>query len=211
MATATQYRKVQSQVWNKEIDWNSDTIYAALLTASYTPNLDTDDYWNDISANEVANGNGYTTNGQLLTGCTITYTPANSWATTWVANTAYAADYVVRPTTGNGYLYRVKSAGTSHASVEPTWPTTIGGEVTDSGVTWECAGKGVTVLDANDPSWTSSNITARYIAIVDRSPGTDATRPLIALIDQGAAVTTVNGTWAATFDAQGILMWFAAK
>lgn len=211
MATTYQYRKALAAFLNKEADWNSDNIYAALLTSSYTPNYDTHDYFDDVVANEVANGNGYTTNGVLLTSCTITYTAANSWGTTWAAATAYAAGYVVRPTSGNGYLYRVKSAGTSHASTEPTWPTTVGGEVTDNGVTWECAGMGVTVLDADNPSWSSSNISARYVAIYDRSPGSDAARPLIALVDQGATATSVNGTWGATFDSQGLLLFFAAK
>jgi len=210
MATFYQYRKAIAAFLNKEADWNSDNIYAALLGAGYTPNLDTDDYWNDISANEIANGNGYTTNGQLLTGCTITYTPANSWGTAHATSTAFAANDVVRPSTGNGYLYRAKVAGTTAGSA-PTWPTTVGSEVTDGGVTWECVGTGVTVLDANDPSWSNSNITARYVAIVDRSPGSDATRPLIGLIDQGAAVTSVNAAWGVTFNAQGLMMFFAMQ
>lgn len=210
MATFYQYRKAIAAFLNKEADWNSDNIYAALLGAGYTPNLDTDDYWNDISANEIANGNGYTTNGQLLTGCTITYTPANSWGTAHATSTAFAANDVVRPSTGNGYLYRAKVAGTTAGSA-PTWPTTVGSEVTDGGVTWECVGTGVTVLDANDPSWSNSNITARYVAIVDRSSGSDATRPLIGLIDQGAAVTSVNAAWGVTFNAQGLMMFFAMQ
>lgn len=210
MANFYQYRKAIAAFLNKEADWDSDNIYAALLGAGYTPNLDTDDYWNDISANEIANGNGYTTNGQLLTDCTITYTPANSWATTWAATTAVALNDVIRPASGNGYLYRAKAAGTTGGSA-PTWPTTVGGEVTDGTVTWECVGTGVTVLDASDPAWASSNITARYVAIYDRSPGADTTRPLIGLIDQGAAVTSVNATWGVTFNAQGLMMFFAMQ
>lgn len=210
MATFSQYRQAVSKFLNKEIDWNSDNIYAVLLGAGYTPNLDTHAYLSDIVASEIANGNGYTTNGQLLTSCTITYTPANSWANTWAATTAFALNYIIRPATGNGFLYRAKAAGTTGASA-PTWPTTIGGEVSDGTVTWECVGMGDTVIDANDPSWPSSNITARYVALVDRSPGSDATRPLIGLIDQGAAVTSVNAAWGATFDTQGIMHFFAMQ
>lgn len=210
MATFSQYRQFVSKLLNKEIDFNTDTIYAALLGAGYTPNLDTHAYWSDVVASEIANGNGYTTNGQLLASCTITYTAANSWATTWAATTAFALNTVIRPATGNGFLYRAKAAGTT-AGTTPTWPTTLGGEVTDGTVTWECVGMGITVIDAADPAWTSSNITARYVAIYDRSPASDATRPLIGLIDQGAAVTSVNATWGVTFDAQGITNFFAMQ
>lgn len=206
MATTTQYRLFLSKFLNKEIDFNTDTIYAALVGAAYTPNYDTHAYWSDVVANEVT-GTGYTANGQLLSSCTITYTVANSWSTTWAASTAYALNDVVRPTAGNGFLYRVKAAGTS-SGVQPTWPTTPGGEVTDGGVTWECVGSGVTVIDCADPSWTGT-ITARYCVIYDRSPGSDATRPLIACIDQGAAVSSTSGAWTVTINAQGLINFFS--
>ena len=56
----------------------------------------------------------------------------------WVAATAYVAGDYVRPTTlakFTGYVYKCTTAGTSHASTEPTWPTTSGGTVTESGST----------------------------------------------------------------------------
>lgn len=210
MATTSQFRQMLAKFLNKEIDFNSDNIYAALLGAGYTPALDTHAYWSDVVASEIANGNGYVTNGQLLSSPIITYTAANSWASQWTGSTAYALNDVVRPTAGNGYLYRAKAAGTTSAS-QPTWPTTVGGEVTDGGVTWECVGMGVTVIDAADPSWTSATITARYVVIYDRSPASDATRPLICLIDQGSAVSSTNGTWSVAFNAQGLIMFFAAQ
>jgi hypothetical protein len=37
-----------------------------LVTASYTPSVTLHDTWSDVSANEVANGGGYTTHGKLL-------------------------------------------------------------------------------------------------------------------------------------------------
>lgn len=42
------------------------TVNLALVTSSYTPNRDTDDFRSDFTANEVANGNGYTTGGASL-------------------------------------------------------------------------------------------------------------------------------------------------
>lgn len=76
-----------------------------------------------ISANTTDGGVTWTTRGGI-----------------WVANTSYTTgDYVLK-TTANGRYYRAVTGGTSHATVEPTWPTTIGSEVVDGSVTWVCAG-----------------------------------------------------------------------
>lgn len=48
-------------------------LFLALVTDTYSPNLDTDDFWNDVVANELANGNGYVTNGFDVTGATFSY------------------------------------------------------------------------------------------------------------------------------------------
>lgn len=53
----------------------------------------------------------------------------------WTATTAYTtSDYVI-PTTANGRLYKCTTAGTSAGS-EPTWPTTVGGTVSDGTAVW---------------------------------------------------------------------------
>ncbi len=49
------------------IDMDSNAFRMVLVGAGYTPNQLTDDAWSDISANEVANGNGYATHGKLVT------------------------------------------------------------------------------------------------------------------------------------------------
>ena len=57
---------------------------------------------------------------------------------TWVANTAYALRDYVQPTSpNNNWTYRCITAGVSHATAEPTWPTTAGGTVIDGSVVWE--------------------------------------------------------------------------
>lgn len=56
--------------------------------------------------------------------------PAN-----WAANTAYQNGAGVTPTVSNGHWYQVVRAGTSHASVQPTWPTD-GTQITDGTVIW---------------------------------------------------------------------------
>lgn len=56
----------------------------------------------------------------------------------WAANTAYGLNDRKKPTVANGYHYVATAAGTSHATTEPTWPTTEGATVTDGTVTWRC-------------------------------------------------------------------------
>jgi len=57
-------------------------------------------------------------------------------ATAWVANTAYVLGETVKPTTDNNHIYECTTAGTSHATTEPTWTTTEGGTNSDGTVTW---------------------------------------------------------------------------
>lgn len=59
----------------------------------------------------------------------------------WVAATSYSLGDVVEPTTPNTRKYRCTTSGTSHASVEPTWPTgAIGDTVSDGTVIWTLVG-----------------------------------------------------------------------
>jgi len=55
------------------VDFVTDTIKIALITDAVAPNQDTHDYWNDLSANEIASGNGYTTGGYTLLSKALTY------------------------------------------------------------------------------------------------------------------------------------------
>lgn len=65
------YGKAVAKAFNKEIDWDSDTIKVALTTSSYAPNQDTHEYFSSVT-NEVS-GTGYTAGGATLTGKSITY------------------------------------------------------------------------------------------------------------------------------------------
>lgn len=187
--------------FNKEIDADSDTLKVMLCTSTYAPNLDTHDYKNDVT-NEIT-GTGYTATGVALTSVVIAYTAANSWATARANSTAYVAGQYVRPATGNGFLYQAAVGGTSAGSI-PTYPTVVGTTVTDGGVTWVCVGTGAFTLDAADASWATATFTARYAVIYDSTPATDATRPLIALIDFGADVSPVAAAFTLTWAVDGI-------
>jgi len=72
----------------------------------------------------------------------VGFTPAS-----WEDTTAYALGQKVTPTVLNGYVYEVTVAGTSHATTEPTWPTTIGNTVVDATVTWRAETTDATVAN----------------------------------------------------------------
>lgn len=48
------------------VDLDADTIKIALLTSSYTPSADNDDFFDDVSAYEIANSGTYTAGGATL-------------------------------------------------------------------------------------------------------------------------------------------------
>jgi len=63
--------------------------------------------------------------------------------TAWVADTATTLGDVVVPTAGleNGFRYEATAVAgdtKTHATTEPTWPTTVGDTVVDDQVTWTC-------------------------------------------------------------------------
>lgn len=64
-------------------------------------------------------------------------------------------------------------------------------------------------LDAADPSWPASTITARYLVFyVDT--GTDATSPLISYVDFGADTSSTNAAFTYQIPATGIAKLTAA-
>jgi len=71
--SAKWYGNALLKAFNKEIDWDTDTIKVALCTASYTPDQDAHDYFDDIT-NELSTANGYTAGGATLASKTIGYT-----------------------------------------------------------------------------------------------------------------------------------------
>lgn len=86
------------------IDLDTDDIYLALVTSSYTPSQDDDEDMADID-NEVANGNGYTTGGKQLT-VTVSKDNTNNrgkmtaTTLTWTSSTITARGAVVYKSTG---------------------------------------------------------------------------------------------------------------
>lgn len=81
---------------------------------------------------------------------------------------------------------------------------TAGGQALTSVTVAYNAGTNTLTLDAADPSWAASTITARYIVFYDSSPATDATRPLIAYDDFGSDQVSSSGTFTYQINASGI-------
>jgi hypothetical protein len=182
------------------VDLIDDTIKVLLVTAAYNFTPATHDFLDDITGEVV--GTGYATGGLTLAGKAVTATAANSWGTSWANSTVYAAQKVVRPTVGNGYVYMCVVDGTSGGS-EPTWPTTIGDTVTDGTTKWVCVGTRIVQFTASNPSWPTSSITARG-AVIYKSTGVAGTSPLIRYVDFGSNFTSTNGTFQVTWAADGV-------
>jgi hypothetical protein len=131
------YGQFLAKALNKEVDWDSDTIKVALLTSSYTPNQDTHDYFDDVSAYEVS-GTGYTAGGQTLGSKTVTYDSANNVIvldaadTTWSSSTITARYAVVYDDSGAtaaskaliGYVDFSSDQSSTNGNFTITWDAT---------------------------------------------------------------------------------------
>lgn len=86
------------------LNLTSDTIKVALVTSSYTPNIDTHVFFSDVT-NEVT-GTGYVAGGATIANPSITVDTANDRAyfdaddTTWATSTITARGAVVYKSTG---------------------------------------------------------------------------------------------------------------
>jgi hypothetical protein len=139
------YGNALKAAFNKEIDWDSDTIKVMLLTSAYTPNQDSHDYLDDVVGNEVT-GTGYTAGGKALTSKTNVYDAATN---------------------------TVK-------------------------------------FDADDVTWASSTITARYAVVYDDSGATNGQKALIAYFDFTTDRASSNGEFVVRWGADGVFSATAA-
>jgi hypothetical protein len=200
-ATGYVYGSALKSIVNKEIDYDTDTIKVMLTTSTYSPNRSTHRYKSDVT-NEVA-GTGYTAGGATLANKAVTVTAANSWSIQAAVSTAYTVGSVVRPTTGNGFLYQCVVAGTSAGSA-PTWPTVVGTTVADNTVTWLNIGSVICTLTCDPQTWGSSTITARY-AVFYEDTGTGSTSALICYWDFVSDQSSSNGNFTLTPGASGLV------
>jgi len=139
VATAKLYGKLYLSLFNKEIDFDSDTIKVALCTSSYTPNQDTHQYFSSIT-NEVV-GVGYTAGGATLASKTITYDAAtksvyiDALDTSWPASTI-TARYAIIYDAQTGVAATMPLIGYLDFTVD---------QISDAGtflITWDILGTG---------------------------------------------------------------------
>lgn len=97
--SAKLYGALVTTLFTAGLNFSSDTIKVSLHTSAYTPNQDTDDFFNDCT-NEVV-GTGYTAGGATLGSKTLTYDGATNTLkidgadTTWSTSTITAARWAV--------------------------------------------------------------------------------------------------------------------
>ncbi len=65
------YNTFKQRLMTGEVDMDTDSIYCALFPVAYSPNIDTQSVWSDVSASECAAGSGYVAGGTILTGVTV--------------------------------------------------------------------------------------------------------------------------------------------
>lgn len=90
--TAALYGKHFTSLYNKETDYDSDTMKVSLHTSTYSPAQDTDQYWS-AATNEVS-GTGYTTGGATLGSKTVTYTGATNKLVLDAADTSWSSSTI---------------------------------------------------------------------------------------------------------------------
>ena len=79
------------QLAKKQIDMDADTFKLILMATGFTFNKDTHATLADVSASELASGNGYTTGGVTLTNSTVTEDDTNDKASVSFDNISWTA------------------------------------------------------------------------------------------------------------------------
>ncbi|MCK9370986.1 hypothetical protein M0R04_13835 [Candidatus Dojkabacteria bacterium] len=130
------YNNAKELFLNADIDLSADTIKIALLTSSYTPDQDAHDFYDDVSANEVANSGTYAAGGATLT---VTVSQDNtddeavfdatdvSWTGTTIT-ARYAVIYKSTGTASTSALICLIDFGSNQSSSSGTFAITFASE-----------------------------------------------------------------------------------
>jgi len=137
MATATVYNAAKKKMMEGTFNLTSDTIKVALVGSGYTPNIDTQDFFDDVT-NEIS-ASGYTAGGASLANKSITVDTTNDLAyfdaddVSWTAGATFTVRYAViyksTGTAGTSPLLAVIDFVTDRTALSGElfyieWPTT---------------------------------------------------------------------------------------
>lgn len=112
MTIARAYGLAMKSMFNKEIDFDTDTVKVMLCTSTYVPNQDTHQYKTSVT-NEVA-GTNYVAGGVTVTGKVVSYN-----ATTNALTLDATTDPVFTNVTLTGIRYAVFYVDTGSAATSP--------------------------------------------------------------------------------------------
>jgi hypothetical protein len=131
------YNSAIDDMARNNIDFDTNTFKAMLVTSSYTPNKDTHDKRDDVT-NEVT-GTGYTAGG-VTTACTVTKDTANDRVTLQFAAVSWATSTITARA-----LVIYKSRGGASSADELVAYNDFGSDVSSSGGTFSVAASTITL------------------------------------------------------------------
>lgn len=124
---------VFKKIIDGEIDIQNDTIKGMLLTSSHTTNIDTQEFIDDVSANE-ASGTGYTAGGFTLDNLVSTTDDTNDRCnvdaddetlSTATLTGRYIAWYKDTGTPGTSPIISIEDLGSDRTSTAGDWVYTV--------------------------------------------------------------------------------------
>ena len=131
------YNSCIDDLARNNIDFDTNTFKAMLVTSSYTPNKDTHDRLDDVT-NQVT-GSGYTAGGATST-VTVTKDTANDLVTVQFGAVSWASSTI----TARGCVY-YKSRGGASSADELVAYNDFGSDVSSTGGTFSVAASTITL------------------------------------------------------------------
>ncbi len=132
------YNSAIDEMARGDIDFDTDTFKAMLVTSSYTPNKDTHEFRDDVTNEAPATGN-YVAGGETST-VTVTKDTANDKVTIQFGAVSWSSSTI----TARGCVY-YKSRGGASSADELVAYNDFGSDVSSSGGTFAIAASTITL------------------------------------------------------------------
>ena len=132
------FNSFKKDIMSGAIDLDTDNINVSLHTDAFSADIDTMDFYNDVTSTEVASANGYTTKGKTLASLVVSVDTTNDLAyfdatdLTWATSTITAR-----------YALIWKNSGTNTTSPLIGYVDFGANKTSDNGnfiITWSSAG-----------------------------------------------------------------------